>query len=297
MAWIESIGPPAPTTTHRAFHASPHFLRFDLTMLAVVLDWAGTVVDMGSLAPTEAILQAFLAEGIEVTLLEVRTPMGMGKREHVEAITKLPSVQGRISALGAKALMEPAALVDRVYARLEPLLCAAVRRHATLIPGAAETVRALRSRGLLVGSNTGYTRKMMQELLPLAASQGYCPDCLVCADEVPAGRPAPWMLQLAAQRLGVYPMSAIVKVGDTVADVQEARNGGSWAVAVLRTGNEVGLSAEDLGRLSEEHLQPLLGTARAKLLAAGAHAVIDTIADLPDLLPSLEARLRAGERP
>lgn len=266
-------------------------------MLAVVLDWAGTVVDMGSLAPTAAILQAFHEEGVEVTLPEVRAAMGMGKREHVEAIAKLPSVQGRMSALGCHPLPEPAAIVDRVYARLEPLLCYAVRRHSQLIPGAAEAVRALRARGMRIGSNTGYTRKMMQELLPLAAAQGYSPDCVVCADEVPGGRPAPWMLQLAAQRLGIYPMSAIVKVGDTVADVQEARNAGCWAVAVLRTGNEIGRSAEDLGRLADAQLQQLLETARAKLLAAGAHAVIDTIADLPDVVPSLEERMRAGERP
>jgi hypothetical protein len=54
----------------------------------------------------------------------------------------------------------------------------------------------------------------------------------------------------AAQSLGIYPRSAIVKVGDTPVDVAEAHNAGMWAVAITRTGNAVGLSQEEMAALS-----------------------------------------------
>jgi len=61
---------------------------------------------------------------------------------------------------------------------------------------------------------------MMEVLAPKAKENGYEPDCIVCPDEVPAGRPFPWMCYENAIRLGAYPMQAIVKVGDTLPDIE-----------------------------------------------------------------------------
>ena len=92
---------------------------------------------------------------------------------------------------------------------------------------------------------------MMRGLVELAARGGYEPDLWVCPDQAGGGRPAPWMIFHAAKQLDVYPLSTIVKVGDTPADVAEARSAGAWAVSVVRSGNEVGLSEEELARLSD----------------------------------------------
>jgi len=81
-----------------------------------------------------------------------------------------------------------------------------------------------RKRGIKIGSTTGYTREMMDLLLAEAARRGYEPDSTVCATDVPAGRPEPWMCLQNAQELGVYPMEACVKIGDTLPDIEEGRH-------------------------------------------------------------------------
>ena len=54
------------------------------------------------------------------------------------------------------------------------------------------------------------------------------------------------MAYYAARQLGVFPMSTFVKVGDTPIDVAEGHNAGMWTVSIVRTGNEVGLSEQQL---------------------------------------------------
>ena len=73
--------------------------------------------------------------------------------------------------------------------------------------------------------------------------------CWVTPDLVGEGRPFPWMAYYAARQLGVFPMRTFVKVGDTKIDVAEGHNAGMWTVSIVRTGNEVGLSREQLESL------------------------------------------------
>lgn len=53
----------------------------------------------------------------------------------------------------------------------------------------------------MIGSSTGYTQELMEIVAPIAALRGYAPDVMVCADDVPAGRPAPWLNILNLGRL------------------------------------------------------------------------------------------------
>lgn len=174
---------------------------------------------------------------------------------------------------------------------------AALLDYADLIPGAVETVEALRARGVKIGSTTGYTSAMMAALTPIAAAQGYAPDCTFTPDMTVGGRPAPWMCYANAMQLGVYPLAAMVKVGDTVADIEEGQNAGMWTVAVAKTGNELGLSRANVEALPTDDLRGRLDAIRARLLTAGAHYVIDGVADLLPVIDHIETRLRAGEKP
>ena len=133
--------------------------------------------------------------------------------------------------------------------------------------------------------------------MPEAARRGYRPDSVVCVTDVPVGRPEPWMALHSAMELRVYPPAAIVKVGDTIPDIEEGLNAGMWTVAVALTGNELGLNAEDLAALPPATLAERREQARARLMAAGAHDVIDGIWALPAVIEEIETRLAAGERP
>jgi phosphonoacetaldehyde hydrolase len=263
--------------------------QFKGPVRAVIFDWAGTTVDYGSRAPVEAFTEIFRRHGVSVTVEEARRPMGANKKEHIRQMLAMESVASRWRRAHG---VEPCpGDVDSLYSEFIPLQAEVIVLHAGVIPGTLETVRSLRECGIKIGSTTGYTREMMAPLLEASAQGGYLPDAVVCADEVPAGRPAPWMALQAAMQLGVYPVSACVKVGDTVADIAEGLNAGMWSVGITKTGNELGLSQAEVEALPGAELAHRLAAASERLLAAGAHYTIEGLAELPAVIESINRRL------
>jgi phosphonoacetaldehyde hydrolase len=262
---------------------------------AVVFDWAGTVVDHGSMAPMGAFVETFAEFGVPLTIDEARGPMGMAKRPHVAAIMALPRIDRLWRERHGRAATERD--IDAVYEAFVPKNKAVAAGYATLIDGAAEAAQALRAHGVKIGSTTGYTRDIMAEILPVAASQGFSPDCLVCTGDTPDGRPTPFMLYKSMLDLGVWPAWRVVKIDDTEVGVAEGLNGGAWTVGVAVSGNLFGLSAQETRALSPEDFGARRASAADRLTAAGAHYVIDTVADLLPALVRIEGRLARGERP
>ncbi|MCC6699087.1 MAG: phosphonoacetaldehyde hydrolase [Candidatus Hydrogenedentes bacterium] len=262
---------------------------------AAIFDWAGTTVDYGCCAPAAVFLDVFEKRGIAVTQEQAREPMGMHKRDHIRVMCRMQPIAEQWSARYGRQPSEED--VESMFQEFVPLQLAVIEKHADIIPGTIETMAALRTRGMGIGSTTGYNDAMMRLLVPKAAEGGYAPDVVVCVSDVPEGRPAPWMALEAAKQLGVYPVEAIVKVGDTVADIGEGLNAGMWTVAVVEHGNEVGLPEADLVRLTSAERKDRLSRARQRLLDAGAHYAVETIADLPEVLDRIDERLRQGEKP
>jgi phosphonoacetaldehyde hydrolase len=254
---------------------------------AVVFDWAGTMIDFGSCAPVEAMRAAFQREGVSVSDAEIRSPMGIAKREHVDVLLYAPMISEMWRKTHGAAPSK--ADGDRIYAALEPLMQTAATEHATLIPGAAELVRHLRTEGIKIGSCTGYTRAMMQGIIPKAAQQGYEPDFIVCAGETLAGRPSPLMLWQNLLSLGVWPAKACVKVDDAEVGIEEGLNAGCWTVGVAASGNGVGLDWSAFAALHDDERRDRIAIAAASLKAAGAHFVVETVADLPKALAQISA--------
>jgi phosphonoacetaldehyde hydrolase len=262
---------------------------------AVIFDWAGTVIDYGSLAPMGAFVETFGEFGTAISVEEARGPMGMAKRPHLAAIMALP----RVAESWTKRHGHPPteADIDAVYAAFVPKNIAVAARYATLIPGAADVVAELRRKGVKIGSSTGYTREIMAEILPVAASQGFKPDSLVCTGDTPDGRPTPFMLYKTLLDLGVWPAWSAIKVDDTEVGIAEGLNAGAWTVGVSGSGNCFGLSREDAAALAPADFAERRATAVKRLEHAGAHYVIDSVADLMPVVLKIGARLAQGERP
>jgi phosphonoacetaldehyde hydrolase len=252
---------------------------------AVILDWAGTVVDHGSRAPVAALQSVFEPAGVPITIAEARESMGLAKRTHIRAILEIPRVRAAwISKHGAEPSEQDA---DQLYAQFIPNQMGVLADHSSLILGVGDAVRRMRSRGLKIGTTTGYNRAMLDYLLERAAAQGFEPDCALCPEEAGAGRPLPWMCYMAAMRLGVYPMSALVKIGDTPADIAEGRNAGMWTIGVTRTGNEIGVTEEEWAGLGGAEREKLLEPAERRLLDAGAHFTVESVAGCDWILDKL----------
>lgn len=275
--------------------ASENHHRYQGTVRAVIFDWAGTVVDYGSRAPVEAFIELFRRHGVTVTAQQARGPMGSHKREHVRLILAMePVAQQWQQRYGHAASAEE---VDMLFAEFIPLQTVVIGHHADVIPGVAETAALLRQRGIAIGATTGYTRAMMASLLVQADEAGFAPESNVCADEVPAGRPAPWMAITAAMQLGVYPLQACVKVGDTLVDIAEGLNAGMWTVGITKTGNELGVSQAEVEALPARELASRLDAASSRFLQAGAHFVIPEVAQLPSVITEINELLARGEKP
>lgn len=249
---------------------------------AVILDWAGTTVDYGSCAPARVFLEIFRRRRIEITVAEARGPMGMAKRDHIATVARLP----RVSKLWCEKFgRDPGDDdVQSMYDEFLPLQKETLAANSDVIPGVPEAIVELRRRGLKIGSTTGYTRALMEVVAPLAARGGYAPDVVISSDDVPAGRPAPWMNYRAAEALGVFPMSSIIVVDDTTVGIQAGLNAGCWTIAVSQTGNALGLSQEEASALPNAELEARLARIEREFLAVGANSVIRSVADLPKFI-------------
>jgi phosphonoacetaldehyde hydrolase len=265
------------------------------TIKAVILDWAGTTVDHGSLAPVRVLQEVFAKRGIPISEEEARRDMGVLKIDHIRKILFGTNVSARWREVVKRDPTETD--VESLFAKFVPLQLECLVKYSTVIDGVAETVARLRKRGTKIGSTTGYTRAMLEMILQPAAAQGYAPDCAITPDDVGAGRPHPWMIFANAIRMQVEPLEAIVKIGDTPVDIEEGLHAGVWTIGVARTGNMIGLSVEDLAALSPEEQASRLESARTRLAEAGAHEVIDAVADCERSIDAIEARIRDGERP
>ena len=266
-----------------------------MQLKAIILDWAGTMVDHGSLAPLDVFRRAFAQVGFEITDAVARGPMGTPKWRHIQSVGRLPRISEAWEKIHGAPFTD--ADVDKLHALFLPMTLTAVADHAQLIAGAAEVAADLRRRGLKIGSTTGYDRPTMETLLPLAAAQGYAPDCLVTASDLPQGRPGPLMAYQCFIELEVWPAAAVVKVDDTAPGISEGISAGCWTVGVATTGSTFGLSQQDAAALPPEAFAARREGAAAELRAAGAHYIIDSIRDLPPLLDEIECRAASGERP
>lgn len=253
---------------------------------AVVFDWAGTTVDYGCFAPLNVFIEIFKRRGIDVTMEEARKPMGKLKIDHIREMCEMDRIKNIWSdKFGSFPTEED---VNELYAEFEPMLFDTLEEYTTPIPHVVETVKRLRENGLKIGSTTGYTREMMNVVEPNAAKKGYSPDFLITPSEVSQGRPYPWMCYKNAEALGVSPMSSMVKVGDTLSDVREGVNAGMWSVAVIKGSSELGLTQEEVEIMDKEELKNRMDVVSKRFKEAGAHFVIDTMAELEDIIVKIE---------
>jgi len=260
-----------------------------------ILDWAGTTMDYGCYAPAVVFIEVFRRRGVEVSIEEAREPMGAHKLVHIRQISQIPTVAKRWQDVHGQACTEDD--VQSMFEQFVPLQLDCLADYADLVPGCLEAVDGFRAQGLKIGSTTGYTGEMMKLLLDEARQRGYEPDATVCATDVPAGRPEPWMCLRNAEQLGIYPMEACVKIGDTLPDIAEGLNAGMWTVGLAKTGNELGWNAAEVEAADPTELGAKLERARRRMAQTGAHYVVDSVADCAPVIDDINARLARGERP
>jgi phosphonoacetaldehyde hydrolase len=261
------------------------------------LDWSGTTADAYVLAPAVVFVDVFRKHGVKISMSEARGPMGLRKDLHIKALTEDPELRERWSGIHGR---EPGQSdVDRMFEDFVPMQLACLRNYTTLLPHVAEVTQTFQKQGIKIGSSTGFVRSMVDILEADAKKQGYEPDASVAGDEVVHGaRPKPFMVYRNLDLMDVHPIQSVVKVDDTISGVGEALEAGCWGVGIARYSNYMDIdSLEHLDSLPEHEIQRRLVKTREILQKAGAHYVIDTFDQLPDVIDDINQRLRKGEAP
>lgn len=263
---------------------------------ACIFDWAGTVCDAGVFAPVLTFQLLFKEEGVPITAEEVRAPMGVHKRIHIQRICQLPEVKKRWTAKHGKAPTNEDA--ERIYIKSLTATLDLLPANSKMIRGVPETIARLRAEfGVKIGSSTGYTKEIMARLKPLAAAAGYVPDSIVTSDVVPSARPGPNMILLNMVQLDVFPQAAVVKCDDSAPGIIAGLHAGCWTVGIAKTGNYVGMTEEEMEEADPEEVATKVKKATEILYQAGAHFVIPTTVDLPPVIAEINRRMALGLRP
>lgn len=262
---------------------------------AVILDWAGTTMDHGCMAPAVVFVEVYRRQGVPITMDEARVPMGAHKRVHIQKIGEIDSVRQRWQEKHGRPPGDDD--VEAMFKDFVPLQLDCLSDYSDLIPGTLEAVAECRKRGYKIGSTTGYLPEMMEINLKDAARQGYVPDATVSAGQVPAGRPYPFMCLQNMIDLQVWPFEACVKVDDTIPGVEEGLNAGMWTVGFAVSGNEVGLPLAEWQALADDDKAARRTRATRRMEQCGAHYVVDDISGLVACLDDIESRLGRGEKP
>ena len=254
---------------------------------AVIFDWAGTTVDYGSFAPVQAFISAFEKFGITPTNDEVRKPMGIAKLDHIREMLNMDRISNEWKNIHGRNFTEDD--VKKIYELSETLILDVLKDFSTPKPYVLETIKALREKGIKIGSTTGYNDEMMKIVKKSAAEQGYVPDICFTPDSTnKIGRPYPYLIYMNMMALKIKSVNSVIKVGDTVADITEGKNAGVTTIGVIEGSSVLGYSKTEYDALSDEEKVIAKSKATEIYKSSGADYVINNMSELIQLIEKIE---------
>ncbi|WP_075881916.1 phosphonoacetaldehyde hydrolase [Vreelandella massiliensis] len=262
---------------------------------AAIFDWAGTLVDFGSFAPTQIFVEAFAEMGVVISLEEARGPMGMGKWDHIRALCNEPAIAKRFFQVVGRAPSDDD--VTALYERFMPLQIEKIAEHSALIPGVLDVLEALRGKGMQLGSCSGYPAVVLEKVVALAKQGGVQLDHVVATDQVPNGRPNPAQSLANVIALGIRDVAACVKVDDTAPGIVEGRSAGMWTVALTCSGNALGVDYATYRAMPKSERTEAHQRIAGQFSASQPHFCIKTIEQLPRVIDEINVRMANGDRP
>ena len=193
----------------------------------VVFDVAGTTVDDSGGAVLGCLIEAARAFDLPGSDEELNALMGMNKREVFDllAARRYPNDIENARRVAGEGL---ALFIERMRNYYEHSL--------RPIPGAEEAFAYLRKRGMKVVTDTGFDTTINNLVMGKLNWPGRLTDLAVCSSDVSLGRPAPYMIFYAMERLSIYDVRQVMKIGDLPADLDEGYNAGCGEVVGVLSG-------------------------------------------------------------
>jgi phosphonatase-like hydrolase len=202
-----------------------------------------TIQDGGQVL--DAFTAALSGDQIEVTLGELQQWRGASKRQVLRFFVE--------RQFGPHDKENPAR-TQRIYTDFRERLKDNYTKHGSgAITGAETAFKWLGERGVKIVLTTGFDRTVADIILGKVGWHRAWVDATVCSDEVPHGRPAPYMIFRAMEATGVTDVRRVAKVGDTAFDLMAGTNAGVRAVVGVLSGSQ---SLEQIGCVQHTHIIP-----------------------------------------
>lgn len=207
----------------------------------VVFDMAGTTVDENNVV-YKTLQKVINDAGFNFSLQQVLAS-GAGKE-------KLTAIKDIIALEDTKA---DDLIANKIYHSFVVELATAYDSFELKPqPGAQETFDALRAKNILVVLNTGYDENTAVNILEkLRWETSKQIDGLITASDVQNNRPNPDMILLAMQKFGIDNASEVIKVGDSIIDIEEGKNAGCSLSIGITTGAH---TYEQLSSANPDHI-------------------------------------------
>ena len=192
----------------------------------IVFDMAGTTVNENNIV-YKTLCKAINEAGFSFSLNQVLAE-GAGK-EKKQAIRTILAVYAGV---------KDEQLTEKIYQNFLPQLTAAYA-EAEILPqnNANALFKELKKRNIYSVLNTGYDRLTAQTIVDkLGWGAGVDFDALITATDVSKNRPEPDMILFAMHQFGLTKGSEVVKVGDSVIDIEEGQNAGCCLSIGITTG-------------------------------------------------------------
>lgn len=221
----------------------------------VVFDMAGTTVaDKGNVAT--AFMEACRMHGHDVATEDVNSVMGFRKKDAIRML-----LERRMSRRKEDIEQE----IENIHESFLSNMISFYQNDPDLhpLPYAESVFGTLKKQGIRVALNTGFTKGITDTILSrLGWNTNVMIDHVISSDEVPEGRPHPYMIRSIMEALGIKDAALVAKVGDTQVDIEEGRNAGCGLVISVTTG---AYTREQLENFKPDH-------------------IIDTLKDVPAII-------------
>jgi len=206
-----------------------------------VLDIAGTtVVDKDFVAI--AFVEAFMQYGIDLRIEEINPLMGFKKTEAISTVLQRKKIE---------VTPEKVEFINNIFTN-QMIYFYSTSSQVEALPHAEEFFQYLKSKGIAVALDSGFPRVIVDAIVDrLGWLERGLIDFVIASDEVEKGRPFPFMINRLMQQAGIENPAEVIKVGDTMVDIQEGRMSSCGLVAAVTTG---AYSRAELMAYSPDHV-------------------------------------------
>jgi phosphonatase-like hydrolase len=195
----------------------------------IVFDIAGTTVkDNGEIA--DAFANALKEFGYNVPTTKINPLMGYKKPQAIRMM---------VEEYESEKQMITDEYISAIHDRFLQLMIEHYKTTKEIVPlpNVLEVFSFVKNKGVKIGLDTGFSSDITEVIIDrLGWLKDGVVDYAVSSNEVPAGRPQPYMIQKMMQESGIANTQQVVKIGDTEVDVQEGKNAGCLYSIAVTTG-------------------------------------------------------------